>query len=61
MASLNWIGKEAIVRHHRQVPYHLLRSDSALSRGDPDGGNPLARRAILPVFGNSIENRNHLG
>jgi len=34
--SLNWIGKEAVVGHHRQVPYHLLRCDNALSCGDPD-------------------------
>jgi hypothetical protein len=24
VATLNWIGKEAVVNHHRQVPYRLL-------------------------------------
>jgi hypothetical protein len=37
MASLQWIGKEAVVGHHREVPYHLLRGDPALSVGE-DGG-----------------------
>jgi hypothetical protein len=27
MPTLNWIGKDAVVDHHRQVPYHLLRCD----------------------------------
>ena len=34
MASLQWIGKEAVVQHHREVPYHLLRGDPALRVGE---------------------------
>ena len=37
MASLQWIGKEAVVGHHREVPYHLLKGEAALSVGE-DGG-----------------------
>ena len=29
MPSLNWIGKDAVLDHHRQVPYHLLRCDES--------------------------------
>ncbi len=25
MPTLNWIGKEAVVNHHHQVPSHLLK------------------------------------
>jgi len=27
MPTLNWIGKEAVLNHHREMPYHLLRCD----------------------------------
>jgi len=23
MPTLNWIGKDAVVKHHKEVPYHL--------------------------------------
>jgi hypothetical protein len=36
MPTLNWIGKEAVVEHHRHVPTRLLECDAALSAGDPD-------------------------
>ena len=41
MPSLDWIGKPAVVNHHRKVPYHLLRCDRELSAGDPDAGDLL--------------------
>ena len=25
MPTLNWIGKEAVVNHHQQAPFHLLK------------------------------------
>lgn len=62
MPSLNWIGKEAVVGHHRQVPYHLLRCDNALSCGDPDAGNLLvegdnllALKALLPYYAGQVK------
>ncbi len=27
MPTLNWIGKEAVVEHHKDVPLHLLQED----------------------------------
>jgi len=30
MPTLNWIGKEAVVNHHQQVPFHLLKDGRAL-------------------------------
>ena len=65
MASLQWIGKEAVVGHHREVPYHLLRGDPALSVGE-DGGvgsgnllvqgdNLLALKALLPYYAGRVK------
>jgi hypothetical protein len=31
MPTLDWIGQKAVVNHHRQVPYRLLRCDGKLS------------------------------
>ena len=39
MPTLDWIGKKAVVNHHREVPYHLLKCDRELSVGDPGSGN----------------------
>ena len=37
MPTLDWIGKKAVLNHHRQVPYRLLHCNGKLSAGDPDG------------------------
>lgn len=34
MPTLNWIGKDAVIRHHKKVPFRLLEPDPALSHGD---------------------------
>ncbi len=40
MPTLNWIGKEAVVKHHKDVPFRLLEPVPELSLPSP----PLARR-----------------
>ncbi len=62
MPTLNWIGKEAVLNHHQEVPFHLLRSDPALSVGDPDSGNLLvegdnllALKALLPYYAGQVK------
>lgn len=62
MPTLDWIGKKAVVNHHRQVPYHLLRCDNSLSCGDPDSGNLLvegdnllALKALLPYYAGQVK------
>jgi adenine-specific DNA-methyltransferase len=51
MPSLDWIGKKAVLNHHREVPYHLLKCGKQLSVGDrsPAGGNVLTN-AILKAL-----------
>ncbi len=31
MPTLNWIGKDAVVNHHKEVPFHLLKCNEKLS------------------------------
>lgn len=62
MPTLDWIGKAAVVNHHRQVPYRLLQCDPALSVGDVDDGNLLvqgdnllALKALLPYYAGKVK------
>ncbi len=62
MPTLNWIGKQAVVNHHHQVPYRLLTCDPELSAGDPDAGNLLvegdnleALKALLPYYAGQVK------
>lgn len=62
MATLNWIGKEAVVNHHKKVPVRLLECDRELSAGDPDSGNLLvegdnleALKALLPRYKGQVK------
>jgi len=62
MPTLDWIGKKAVVNHHREVPYHLLKCDRALSVGDPGSGNLLvqgdnllALKALLPYYAGRVK------
>ena len=51
MPTLDWIGKKAVVNHHRRVPFHLLKSRNDLSCGDPDSGNILVQADNLLALG----------
>ena len=44
MPTLHWIGKEAVVKHHKDVPYRLLEPVAALSciPSSPASPSPLA-------------------
>jgi adenine-specific DNA-methyltransferase len=57
MPTLDWIGKKAVLNHHNEVPYRLLRCNKELSVGDPGSGNLLvqgdnleALKALLPYY-----------
>lgn len=61
MPTLNWIGKDAVVRHHEQVPFHLLEEVPALSCGEDsgnlivEGDNLLALKALLPHYAGQVK------
>lgn len=62
MPVLDWIGKSAVVKHHRDVPYRLLEPVPALSCGDPDSGNLIVKadnlhalKALLPRYAGQVK------
>jgi adenine-specific DNA-methyltransferase len=62
MPTLNWIGKEAVVNHHQQVPFHLLKDVPDLACGDPGSGNLIvqgdnlvALKALLPYYAGQVK------
>lgn len=65
MPTLNWIGKEAVEKHHKDVPFRLLEPDDVLSCGPNDGadsGNLIvqgdnlhALKALLPRYAGQVK------
>ncbi len=62
MPTLDWIGKKAVLNHHREVPFHLLKCDGKRSVGDPGSGNLLvqgdnllALKALLPYYAGQVK------
>jgi|GEM_PF-1874439 len=48
--TLNWIGKDAVIKHHLEMPFRLLKDVPELGCGDPnksvDDGNVLASTTL---------------
>ena len=66
MPTLDWIGKRAVVNHHRELPYRLLHCDREASAGEPGGGNLLvegdnlqALKALLPYYAGQVVHLHH--
>lgn len=62
MPTLNWIGKDAVVNHHHEVPFHLLKDVPDLACGDPGSGNLIvqgdnlvALKALLPFYAGQVK------
>lgn len=62
MPVLNWIGKSAVVKHHKDVPYRLLEPVRELSCGAADSGNLIvqgdnlhALKALLPRYAGQVK------
>ena len=62
MPTLNWIGKDAVINHHKEVPFHLLNCDPKLSVGDHysgnlliQGDNLLALKALLAYYAGKVK------
>lgn len=62
MPTLNWIGKDAVIRHHKEVPFRLLEPDAELSHGDGLDGNLIvqgdnlhALKALLPKYAGRVK------
>ncbi len=66
MPTLNWIGKEAVINHHDEVPIHTLTLDRNRSFGydnEPlgtgnllvEGDNLTALKALLPYYAGKVK------
>lgn len=62
MPTLDWLGKAAVVDHHRRVPFHLLRDVPEMAGGDPAAGNLIvegdnlkALKALLPYYAGRVK------
>ena len=62
MPTLDWIGKRAVLNHHREIPFRLLKCDEKLSVGDHGSGNLLvqgdnlhALKALLPYYAGQVK------
>jgi len=62
MPTLNWIGKEAVIKHHKEVPFRLLEPVAELSCGPADSGNLIvqgdnlhALKALLPRYAGKVK------
>lgn len=62
MPTLNWIGKDAVMKHHKEVPFRLLEPVPELSCGPADTGNLIvqgdnlhALKALLPRYAGQVK------
>ena len=62
MPTLDWIGKDAVIGHHRRVPYRLLQDVPEGGAGDLDAGNLIvegdnleALKALLPRYAGRVD------
>lgn len=62
MPTLNWIGKQAVEKHHLEIPYRLLEYDDSFSVGDKESGNLIiqgdnlhALKALLPYYAGKVK------
>jgi len=62
MPVLDWLGKNAVINHHNEVPYRLIHYNGSLSSGDKasgnllvQGDNLLALKALLPHYAGQVK------
>jgi site-specific DNA-methyltransferase (adenine-specific)/adenine-specific DNA-methyltransferase len=62
MPTLNWIGKDAVINHHHEVKFRLLKDVAEHGCGDPGTGNLIvegdnleALKALLPYYAGQVK------
>lgn len=60
MPTLNWIGKEAVVNHDKEVPFRLLKKVKSASVGKSrnlilHGDNLQALKALMPYYTSKVK------
>ncbi len=51
MPTLNWIGKDAVINHHHDVKFRLLKDVAEHGSGDPGTGNLIVEVSLLRFRG----------
>lgn len=60
MPVLNWIGKDKVINHNKELPFRVLKHVPELSVGTEDnllieGDNLEALKALLPFYTNKVK------
>ena len=60
MPTLNWIGKEQVVNHDKEIPFRLLKEVKSKSLGKSQnliihGDNLEALKALMPHYSNKVD------
>ena len=61
MPVLNWIGKDKVVNHDKELPFRVLKQNKKLSVGDKsenlliEGDNLEALKALMPFYYGKIK------
>ena len=55
MPTLNWIGKDAVINHHKEVPFRLLKCRADLSVGDPDSAIVHGNRELIRIYEEKVK------
>lgn len=54
MPTLNWIGKEKVINHHRDVPYKILEHKYSFSAEKGESGEPVNSGNMI-IHGDNLE------
>ncbi|HUD06028.1 MAG TPA: site-specific DNA-methyltransferase [Candidatus Saccharimonadales bacterium] len=61
MPTLNWIAKDKVINHDKDLPFRVLKPNKKLSSGDNDGNliirgdNLEALKSLMPFYYNKID------
>lgn len=60
MPTLEWIGKDKVINHHKEVPYRILDKKYTYNAADSEnmiihGDNLLALKALLPQYEGRVD------
>jgi len=60
MPYIDWLGKDDVVHHHKEIPYKTINCQEVVGEADSDnliikGDNLLALKSLLPYYANAVK------
>jgi len=60
MPYIDWLGKDDVVHHHKEIPYKTIDCQEVVGEADSDnliikGDNLLALKSLLPYYANAVK------